>query len=371
LRKILIVSKYFYPFESGSEKTTRYIIDYLAKQDYRTVLFCAKGGRDKLNKDAVFYTMEKNKIYSFLSKKRFLKEFADIFIGGANLLKIFLKEKIDVVNIHYSEAIGVPAVVLSKIFNKKCIVLWPTSSLYHSKKTDGKLSFISSKFYSSLCDVFLAKGMPSEQMRKYFKVKKQRLFETVNPVEQKDYDPGECDYNAEILGIYYLGKYNDFKRPEILIKAIDLLSDFYKKKVRVSLYGNGPYENMIKDIVKEKKLESIVFINPPTKNVKEVIKENHIFVYPSLYEPAFSQSILESLGSGRIVICRKTKGITKYFKSDSIVAISPMNERVLADAIMRVLDNREECRKIARRAKSIISETFSFDSFMAQFLVHL
>ncbi|MGE3063050.1 MAG: glycosyltransferase [bacterium] len=335
------------------------------------MLFCAFGSREKTGADTVFYTMNSNVLYRYFSKKKILKELADIFIGGIYLLRIFIKERIDTVSVHYSESLGLPAVLLAKIFGKKTVVLWPTSSLKHSKMTEGRLLFISEKIYSFLSDVFLAKGMPSEQMRMYFRVKKNRLFETVNPVEQKDYDPGLCNFSDKRLGVYYLGKYNDFKRPDILVKAVSLLDEEKRKCICVSLYGNGPYEAMIKNLVKELKLESVVAINPPTRDVKQVIKNNHLFVYPSLYEPAFSQSILESLGSGRVVICRNTKGVSKYFKEDSILGVLPMNEKRLSDAISWVIDNREKAEQMALKAKSIISKEFTFENFMNQFMAHL
>ena len=371
MKNVLIISKYFYPYESGSEKTTRYIIDYLAEKNFKVTLFCARGSSEKLNSKASFVSLEKNKLYLFLSKKKFVKEFADIIFGFGALFLIMRKERFDSVNIHYAQSIGLSAVVLSKLFLTKSVVLWPTSSLCHSKLTDGKIQFITEKTYSFLADAFLAKGMPSQQMRKYFRVRKEKLFETVNPVEQKDYDPGACDFQAKILGVYYLGKYNGFKRPDILIRALELLKPEERGALRVSLYGNGYYEPLIRKMVKNLGLEGTVNINPPTKDVKGVIRDNHVFVYPSPYEPAFSQSILESLVGGRAVVCRNTAGIRKYFKDDSIIGVMPMNEKNLADKLSWIIKNRKMTEEIALNGKKIISLTFTFENFMNQYVKHI
>lgn len=167
MKRVLIVSKYFHPFESGSEKTTRYIIDYLTERGYKTTLFCARGGREKLNPSAEFFSLEGNPLYLFLSSRKASKAAADVFFGFFIMLFIILRERPESINIHYTQAMGLPAVLLAKLFSIKSIVLWPTSSLYHSKKSDGKISFIIDKTYSYLADAFLAKGMPSGQMRKY------------------------------------------------------------------------------------------------------------------------------------------------------------------------------------------------------------
>ncbi|MEO0234717.1 MAG: glycosyltransferase [candidate division WOR-3 bacterium] len=364
-KKILIISKYFYPYESGSEKTSRYIIDYLVSRGNSVVLFCIKGNNERLNSKAIFYNIGSfEKIYDIFAKKRILKELVDIILGFLFVLKIVKKEKVDVINIHYAEAVMFPAVLLGKIFSKKTVILWPTSSVYHLKEYESKIVYIYNKISSKLTDTFIAKGMEEKQFVKIFKVNPKRLIATPNPIEQKDYDL-PLPEPKERLGIYYLGKYNSFKRPDILIKAVHKMKRENLEKIFVSLFGDGDYRERIEKLVKKLGLENTIKINPPTKNVKDVILKHHIFVYPSPYEPAFAQSILEAFSSARIVVCKKTCSMERYFDENSYFGLEKIDSTQLSKTLDFIVENYDQVKKKGVNARQIIIEKFNFDHFIS------
>lgn len=365
VKNILIISKYFYPYESGSEKTTRYIIDNLIEKNYKIVLLSFKGNRERLNEKAVFYSLGRFKrIYDFFEKKKFFKEFFDIFFGALIIFKIILKEKTDLINIHYAESIMLPAVFIGKLFSKKTVILWPTSSVYHLKNYDKRVNYFISKISSKLADRFIAKGMDVDEIKKIFKISSNKLFLTPNPVEYKDYEVELNDFNGK-LGIYYLGKYNGFKRPDILIEAVGMMKKENLKKIEVSFYGEGDYREKMEKLVKKLALENIIKIYSPVKNVKEVISKNHVFVYPSPFEPAFAQSILESFSSGRIVICKRTKSMERFFDEKSYIGIKRMDPLSLSKQLDMVVENYDSLKYLGMNAKKIIIEKFNFNYFIS------
>lgn len=364
-KKILIISKYFYPYESGSEKTSRYIIDYLVNRGNYVVLFCIKGNNEKLNSNTKFYNTEKyEQIYNIFSKIKILKELVDIIFGFFFILKIIKKEKVNIINIHYAEAVMLPAVLLGKFFSIKTVILWPTSSVYHLKKYESRIVYIYSKISSKIVDIFIAKGMEEKQFVKIFKVNPKRLIPTPNPIEQKDYDL-PLPVSEQMLGIYYLGKYNGFKRPDILVKALHKMKNENREKIFVSLFGDGDFRKKIEKLVKEFNLEGIVKINPPTKNVKDVISKHHIFVYPSPYEPAFAQSILEAFSSARIVVCKKTCSMERYFDENSYFGLGKMTSTELSKTLDFIVENYKKVKDKGINAKKIIVEKFNFDHFIS------
>ncbi|MEO0289403.1 MAG: glycosyltransferase family 4 protein [candidate division WOR-3 bacterium] len=364
-KKILIVSKYFYPYESGSEKTSRYIIDYLVNRGNSVVLFCIKGNSERLNSKTVFYNIGRfERIYEIFAKKKILKELVDIVTGFLFIFQIIKREKVDVINIHYAEAVMLPAVLLGKIFSIKTVILWPTSSVYHLKEHESKIVYIYSKVSSKLTDKFIAKGMEEKQFIKLFKVNPKRLIPTPNPIEQKDYDLPLPESN-KILGIYYLGKYNSFKRPDILIKAVHKMKKENREKIFVSLFGDGDFREKIEKLVERFDLKNTIKINQPTKNVKDVILKHHIFVYPSPYEPAFAQSILEAFSSARIVVCKKTFSMERYFDEYSYFGLMKMDSTQLAKTLDFIVENYDQVKKKGVKAKKIIIEKFNFDNFIS------
>ncbi len=365
---ILIISKFFYPHESGSEKTTRYIIDYLVKnKNNKIFLFNIIGTNERLNEKAYYYKMPNVFLYKKMQKIKYLKEISDVFFPFIFLFIFLLKHRINIIHIHYAESVGLPAVLLGKLFNIKTVVLWPTSSLYHFKRSENKLSYSINKLYSNLCDLFIIKGMSETQFTKYFKIKKHKYMHSVNPVELKDYETKPLsDKRPKIINILYFGKYNEYRRPEKLIFAIKKLPNNIKKNIKVNMYGKGDYENYIRELNRKYKLENIITINGYANNVKEIMENAHIVVSTTPYEPAYAQALLEAIAAGKIIIVKKSEGIEKFFKNNVLYLLDKMNSKNIANAIIEIINNYEDFVPKANNAKKIVLEKFNFKYFFKQ-----
>lgn len=362
--KILILTKYFHPVESGSEKTSRYISHYMAERGREVHIFSIYGSRDILDDRIRFHKMPVSGIYRIMTAHKYLKELADILFTLPVIMRIAAVNSIGCIYIHYTEAMGFAGIVAARILGIKSVVLWPGSCLYHYKKSENSISYMANKIYSKLASSFIAKGMSPEQFRHYFRISPKRLFHTVNPVEFTDYFSDKLPVKKpDKMAILYLGKFNDYKRPDILIEAVSMLKH---KNIEVHFYGNGPYEQKMKDMVAELKLEDRVFIHKPDSNVKTIMKDFHIFVFPSPYESAYSQSLLEAMAASRITILKYTEGIRKYFPADAVLGIKKMTPRNLAGKLEFALENYQECRIIAEKGSAIVKEKFSFDYFLKQ-----
>lgn len=365
---VLILTKYFHPFESGSEKTSRYIAEYMSANGDRVHIFALKGEGEMLGGRTFFHNIGENPLYTFLSKKLYMKEISDMLFSFIPILLIIIRYRIKLVYLHYTEAMGLSGLAAAKIMGVKTAVLWPTSSLRHFKMTENPLSFLINRIFTRASDVFIAKGMSAAQMKKYLRIRTERLHYSVNPVEYGDYSSAELPENPpEKMKVLYLGKYNDFKRADFLIKAIILMTPERRRRFEVNLYGNGPDEAYLKELVQANGLDGEVHVNPPSRNVKQILGESHIYVYPSPFEPAYSQSILESLCAGRITICRYTEGIARFFKDGrDIIGIRDMNEHSIADKLLWAADNYREAFKIAESGRRIVRDVFTFKNFFEQ-----
>ncbi|PIP13261.1 MAG: hypothetical protein COX48_04735 [bacterium (Candidatus Stahlbacteria) CG23_combo_of_CG06-09_8_20_14_all_34_7] len=364
MKAILIISKHFYPIESGSEKTTRYIADYLANKGWRVHLFVINGNSEKLSSNICFHRMKTNGIYNLFSKKLYLKEFADIFFTFLPIIQIIIENHIQLVYIHYTESIGLSAVIASRMLNVKSIILWPTSCLYHFKKTENPLSYIINKTYSKMASAFIAKGMSQEQFKVYFKISSNKLFYSVNPIEFKDYFVEKLSpQRPEIIKILYLGKFNNYKRPDLLVKSVQLLQN---KNIEIHFYGDGADEENLRGLIKKLKLEEKCIIHEPIKDVKNLISKFQIFVFPSPYESAYSQSLLEAIAASRITIVKYTEGIKRFFPKNSIIGIEKITAKNIAHALDYAIINYEESITIAERGSEIVKNKFSFDGFYKQ-----
>src|SRR5262249_21172055 len=68
------------------------------------------------------------------------------------------------------------------------------------------------------------------------------------------------------------------------IEAITQVNQYYPK-ASLHIYGEGPEENALKEIVKARKLENTVFFHGYVENIIEELNRYDIVIIPSLWEP--------------------------------------------------------------------------------------
>lgn len=140
------------------------------------------------------------------------------------------------------------------------------------------------------------------------------------------------------------------KNIDILIKALGEIK--YNYKFNITIIGDGPEENTLKDLVKEMGLETrVVFIKHVSREkVLEEMNKSEIFALISKNE-TLGLVYLEALGSGNIVLASKGEGI------DGIIVdqkngylIEPNNVDDLKKCLIRVFEMTED------QKENIVSE---------------
>jgi glycosyltransferase involved in cell wall biosynthesis len=92
-----------------------------------------------------------------------------------------------------------------------------------------------------------------------------------------------------------------------LLLALDNLSEIDKKKLAVTVFGSGPYEETLKNICKQYKLENIVTFKGSSPDIHLNLYQYDYMLQPTHME-CFSLSILESLLSNVPVITTRVGG---------------------------------------------------------------
>ncbi|MDT0676788.1 glycosyltransferase family 4 protein [Autumnicola musiva] len=122
-----------------------------------------------------------------------------------------------------------------------------------------------------------------------------------------------------------------------LIEAVNLLSEEKKKLLKIDIFGVGPLETRLKEIVREYKLEPQFNFKGSTSNLPELL-QNYSFLLQPTYMECFSLSILESLAANVPVITTPVGGnpeiITNgkngfLFPAGNIAALSELLETIL------------------------------------------
>ncbi len=92
-----------------------------------------------------------------------------------------------------------------------------------------------------------------------------------------------------------------------LIKAVSILSEDVKKEICIDIYGEGPYENELKDLTSFLNLDAYIHFKGSSPLLSELFC-NYSFMLQPTYMECFSLSILESLSANVPVVTTQVGG---------------------------------------------------------------
>lgn len=92
----------------------------------------------------------------------------------------------------------------------------------------------------------------------------------------------DMDYSGERRNIVTVGRLNEQKNQELLIRAYSQLSD--ETEDELLIYGVGPLRRHLEELIGELGLENRIHLMGLSKNVPKDIKSAKTFVLPSDYE---------------------------------------------------------------------------------------
>lgn len=145
---------------------------------------------------------------------------------------------------------------------------------------------------------------------------------------------------------------------EYLVKAMPKILSYIPNARLVLACKGGRYEDYIRGIVKSLRLEQYVkFIGFVTNEEEKIslIRACDIFCKPSLLE-ACSVAILEAMREGKVVIASVPGGIDIIIHNRNGLLTRPKDPDDFADAVIKVVKNRNLKEKIERYAKNDIKE---------------
>jgi glycosyltransferase involved in cell wall biosynthesis len=150
-----------------------------------------------------------------------------------------------------------------------------------------------------------------------------------------------------------------------LIEAVSLLPESIKSVLNIDVYGEGPYESVLKDKAKMLSVETIINFKGSVANLNEIYCKYDYMIQPT-YMECFSLSILESLAANVPVITTSVGGneeaITHgengfIFKAKDILELKKVIEDVfLGD------------KQIKINTRTLIEESFSIDNMVKNYL---
>ena len=161
------------------------------------------------------------------------------------------------------------------------------------------------------------------------------------------------------LKLLTVGRLSVTKRFEMLVEAVEILNK-QGKNVRLTISGGGGLLDELKNLVEQKKLNGIINLTGriETDKMPDVYGAHDMFVSASMQE-GMSNAMLEAMASGLPIITTKCEGVEELISDNGVVVGTDSAESV-AEAVIRLADNRQQYKMMCAAARSR-AENFGWD----------
>ena len=173
------------------------------------------------------------------------------------------------------------------------------------------------------------------------------------------------------VNIVVAASYQPLKNMKRLILAVGKLGELDRCKIHIDWYGQtdvanlgtGPYDESVAMIVKNK-LESIISLNPPTKNIYDVMYEADVIALVSEVE-GLPNVICEALMLGKPVIMSTVSDYDILVGRNNGYVCNPLDVNSIKSALERIINlNEENLLAYGSNSYKIYQEFFSNESII-------
>jgi len=189
----------------------------------------------------------------------------------------------------------------------------------------------------------------TQEQKDYFPEKLQQKSRIImNQVNESFF---EASHEGERRGIAAVGRLNHAKNQAMLIRAFSRIAD--KTDEKLLIYGMGELYEELDALIKELGLEGRVKLMGSTNDVAGAIKGAKLFVMSSDYE-GLPNALLEAMALGLPIVSTDCKGggARMVIKQGENGLLCPVgDDKALAEAMLRLLDEPEYAAKLGRAAK--------------------
>ena len=214
--------------------------------------------------------------------------------------------------------------------------------------------------YSRYIEVFIGvSNYTSHAILKDFgshlKPKTQTIY---NGVLLENIMPKTTDRNKVNPKFLVVSHLRESKGIQDLINAVYLLAQPIKDKLKIDVFGDGPYKNILFQLVKDCNLESVFNFKGSQSNLKVLYQQYDYLIQPTHME-CFSLSILESLAANIPVITTSVGGNTEVVTPNENGFIFQTKDiKALSSVLTEIIQGQ---KYIAGNTRTLIKDRFSID----------
>ncbi len=295
----------------------------------------------------------------------------------------------DIIFVPGFRVLGISAVIISKIFRKKCILRAESNGEMSGEFFTGGLKQFnltrSNFFISSLISIrnkLLARAdafvsMSSELTSEFIScgVPRESVYLIPQGVDVDEFHPVSSKERFDLRGklrlpkndklVVFTGRLVSYKGIPLLLKVWDTICQNHGA-VKLVIVGTGGTdmfncENELKQFVESRGLQENVIFTGAVDNVNEYLQSCDIFVFPTSNE-AFGISLIEAMACGLAVISTTIGGIKDIIiDGKNGLAIEPENQVQLQSAMEKLMNDPVLCETIGKNAVQTVCEKYTTD----------
>lgn len=182
-----------------------------------------------------------------------------------------------------------------------------------------------------------------------------------NFVDVRDFKP---EFEGSGRKIVYFGRLSQEKGLFTLIEAFENL------QARLTVIGDGPIRKGLEVEIAKRGMDNVAFLGYKNGHeLKEEIKEAQAVVVPSEWYENNPKCILESFALGKPVIGSNMGGIPELVRNgEHGIIFEAADAKELREALLWILENRQEAARMGRNARSFVESEFSADKHYGQLM---
>ncbi len=170
--------------------------------------------------------------------------------------------------------------------------------------------------------------------------------------------------------LLFVGRLVYQKGGDILLDALERVKD---RKWDLSIVGDGPrrpdWENQADKLGISDRIHFMGWLDKA--DLLEQYQKANIFVLPSRHE-GMPNVVLEAMGCGLPVIATRIAGSEDLVLDGTTgYLIKPDNPQELTEAIIKLIDHKEDIQRMGDASRSRVIESFSWDSVADRYLAML
>ena len=203
------------------------------------------------------------------------------------------------------------------------------------------------------CNVVTTTGSYTRDFLTSKGISQNRIHVLPHSVSELMFHPTDTPKDYDIISV---GRLAQVKHVEVVLRAISIISERYKK-VKASIVGDGPCRTYLEKLVVELGISDNVEFSGFRKNVADYYNAGRVFVLTSERE-GFPFSFVEAMRCGIPSVVSNCGDIIDIAR-DGLNAIVIQNYDDIegfADAILRLLEDKELHHRLSRNALETVKE---------------